>query len=72
MNHKPKQMTKRVYEIALSSGGSFFPEVNSSTLQKFAEMIVEECADIADKDNSHPYKTYGDKIRAHFGIKDFI
>jgi len=72
MNHKPIQLTKKVYEIALNTGGSFYPEVNSATLQKFAEAIIEECAKIAEKDTSYPYAGYGDKIRAHFGLKDFV
>ena len=72
MNHKPKQLTQKVYEIALNAGGSFYPEVNSAVIQRFAEMIVEECAQIADKDSSHPYRNYGDKIRAHFGLKDYV
>jgi hypothetical protein len=72
MNHKPKQLTKKVYEIALNTGGSFYPEVNTDTLQRFAEAIVEECAKIADNDSSAPYRNYGDKIRAHFGLKDYV
>lgn len=70
--HKPKQMTKKVYEIALETGGSFFPDTNSALLQKFAENIVEECANIANTEQSYPYKDYGDKIRAHFGLKDYV
>lgn len=72
MNHKPRQMTKKVYEIALNAGGSFYPETNSATLQKFAEAIVEECATVADSNSSYPYKDFGDKIRAHFGLKDYV
>ena len=72
MNHKPKQLTKKVYEIALNTGGSFYPEVNSATLQRFAEAIIEECAQLAEQDTSDPYRSYGDKIRAHFGLKDYL
>jgi len=72
MNHKPTQLTKKVYEIALNTGGSFYPEVNSATLQKFAEAIIEECASIAESNSHYPYINYGDKIRSHFGLKDFI
>ena len=70
--HKPKGMTNRVYDIALQTGGSTYPEVNSERLQRFAELIVEECAKLADEDTSYPYKNYGDKIRAHFGLKDYV
>ncbi len=72
LTHKPKQMTKKVYEIALETGGSFFPDTNSALLQKFAENIVEECASIVNTEQSYPYKDYGDKIRAHFGLKDYV
>jgi hypothetical protein len=72
MNHKPKQLTQKVYELALKTGGSFYPETNSATLQKFAEAIIEECAQIADSNTSAPYKNYGDKIRSHFGVKDYV
>jgi len=72
MNYKPKYMTKQVYEVALNTGGSFFPDTNAELLQKFAENIVEECARIADSGTSMPYMGYGDKIRAHFGLKDYV
>ena len=72
MNRKPKQMTQKVYEVALQTGGSFFPDTNTAVLQKFAENIVEECAKIADSGTSFPYISYGDKIRAHFGLKDYV
>jgi hypothetical protein len=72
MNHKPKQMTQRVYQIALQTGGSFFPDTNSELLQRYAENIVEECAKVADSGTSMPYVGYGDKIRAHFGLKDYV
>jgi hypothetical protein len=72
MNRKPKQLTQKVYEIALNTGGSFYPETNSATLQKFAEAIVEECATLAESNSHYPYKDFGDKIRAHFGLKDYV
>jgi len=70
--YKPKGMTNKVFEIALKTGGSTFPEVNSQRLQSFAENIIEECAKLADENTSYPYKTFGDKIRSHFGLKDFV
>jgi len=70
--HKPKGMTNRVFEIALQTGGSTYPEVNSERLQRFAEKIIEECAKIAEQDTSYPYVGYGDKIRAHFRLKDYV
>lgn len=63
MNHKPKQLTQKVYEIALNTGGSFYPDVNSLLTQRFAENIIEECIKLTDP-------SLGDKIRIHFGLKD--
>ena len=36
------------------------------TVEKFAEMIVKECADIAD--TAEPYKS-SDLIKKHFGVE---
>lgn len=38
--------------------------------EKFAELIVRECADIADEPTSQPFQSYGIKIKKHFGIKE--
>ena len=37
-----------------------------SNMEKFAELIVKECADIADK--AEPYKA-NDLIKKHFGVE---
>ena len=38
-------------------------------LQKFAELIVRECADLVD-DHDDLYLSYGDMIKKHFGVED--
>ena len=40
---------------------------NQYTAEKFAELIVKECANIADK--AEPYKA-NDLIRKHFGVEE--
>lgn len=37
-------------------------------IEQFAELIVLECAEIADRETSHPCDSYGDLIKQHFGI----
>lgn len=37
--------------------------------QKFGELIVTECAGIADEPTSQPFQSYGEKIKQHFGIE---
>ncbi len=39
-------------------------------LEKFAILIVTECADLVDDcDDSHPFATFGQKIKNHFGME---
>jgi hypothetical protein len=36
---------------------------------KFAELIVRECAEIADKNSPLSYPDHGIKIKRHFGVE---
>lgn len=68
-----KIMNKRIYELALEAGGSHYPEVGGKLLEKFAELIVNECADIAQQHNKSPVKSIyavGHVIREHFGVEE--
>jgi len=41
------------------------------TVEKFAELIVRECADLVDDhDDSYPYVSFGDMIKKHFGVEE--
>jgi hypothetical protein len=42
--------------------------VGLDELEKFAELIVRECADIADI-NAHQHEPPGSYVRQHFGVK---
>jgi hypothetical protein len=37
--------------------------------QKFAQLIVEKCAELADEFTSEPFDSYGKKIKHHFGAE---
>jgi hypothetical protein len=69
-------MNKRIEELALEAGGSHYPEVNSEQLEKFARLIIEQCARIADTEISNSVgcgyitKTKGMLIREHFGVTE--
>ena len=43
------------------------PERMPTKLQKFAELLIRECAEIADK--AEPYKA-NDLIKQHFGVEE--
>ena len=36
--------------------------------EKFAELIVKECAYIMDKDADHPFVSRGSILKHHFGV----
>lgn len=39
-------------------------------IERFAGLIVQQCAKLADKESSYPYSTYGLLIREQFGVKE--
>jgi hypothetical protein len=59
-------MNQRIKELALQAGGSHYPDVGGKTLEKFAELIVRECAEIAD--TAEPFLA-SDLIKQHFGVE---
>ena len=59
-------MNQKIKELALQAGGSHYPDVGGKTLEKFAELIVLKCAEIAD--TAEPFLA-SDLIKEHFGVK---
>ena len=63
-------MNKRIRELMAEVGMSVDYLTNTKQIvliEKFAELIVRECAEIADK--AEPYKA-NDLIKQHFGVKE--
>jgi len=62
-------MNKRIKELANKAGYSKdYLEIGlPSNMEKFAELIVRECAEIAD--TAEPYKA-NDLIKQHFGVEE--
>ena len=48
----------------LVSGNADLEEV-----KEFAQLIVRECAELADESTSRPYESYGIMIKQHFGVE---
>jgi hypothetical protein len=73
-------MNERIKELAEQAGmtddkfGMFFAkdkhDEDGVDLEKFAELIVKECAEIADKNSPLSYPDHGIKIKRHFGVKE--
>ena len=71
-------MTERIRELAIQSGlnapyGSDHESLRDFEYRKFAELIIKECATIADKwvddtDNGQNYPS--EMIQQHFGDKE--
>ena len=62
-------MNEKIREIALEAGGSTYPEVNTTQLVKFAELIIRECAVVATHNQYQPH-TAGHYVLKHFGLKE--
>ena len=70
MNEKLKELAR------LAKIPTYYPEGISERLEKFAELIVRECASIADIEKSNLIgcgyitKTQGMLIKEHFGVEE--
>lgn len=69
-------MNEKIKEIALQAGGSFYPDVNSMQLEKFAELIIKECCDMLSKELIiHDGYGYNQtklhrRLKEHFGVEE--
>jgi hypothetical protein len=67
-------MNERIRELAEQCGFRSDPDIydrnQSFDVPKFAELIINECADIATL-NQFQYDTVGRIVREHFGITGF-
>ena len=78
MNERIKQLAEQAYEDVIKNTPSFLV-TKELYEQKFAELIVQECADICyhhsnaaggvDTHFGYGYKDCGDDIKRNFGVK---
>jgi hypothetical protein len=50
-------MKQRIHDLALQAGGSHFPTVGGANLEKFAELLIEECIQVVKNTPLHCAKT---------------
>ena len=71
-------MNERIRELLAKTNIPLFPlfpeqdpawVATDHDMEKFAELIVRECAVIADEPTSQPFSSYGEKIKQHFGVE---
>jgi len=68
-------MNKRILKLFTQAcyHGDYEPEnVPNAVVEKFAELIVRECAEVVTGavDHREPASTYADKIKQHFGVEE--
>ena len=69
-------MNERIRELAHEAGlPTYNPEGIPTKLEKFAELIVRECASMAESFHHHQYDFTGNLelhefIREHFGVEN--
>jgi len=62
-------MNKRIEELAEESGLSYLSSVHPSMLEKFAELVVQECSKVADDNFDKGLCPVGNYIKQHFGVE---
>ena len=62
-------MNQRIKELALQAGVDYNPDQEG--LELFAELLIQECARIADCRSSFKHNT-GSKILKHFDMKETV
>ena len=65
MNERIKELAEQAEDWA-DNQNFYESDYRDYLMEKFAELIVRECADIADK--AEPYKA-SDLIKKHFGVE---
>jgi hypothetical protein len=63
-------LKKEYMHFALEAGGSTYPEVNTRQLERFANLLIEECINICQSGNSTQTTGSGaaDMIKLRFGL----
>jgi hypothetical protein len=73
MNERIKELELEAAYGTIDPNGPFTPEEFIKFTEKFAELIVNQCADIAQQHNKSPVAAplaIGYVIREHFGVKE--
>jgi len=70
MNERFKQMAEEVFFDESTNGpGQKMYMFGELKMQKFAELIVQECIDVM-KQNDYHGEWLGERIKEHFGVKE--
>ena len=72
MNERVKELLAQAYDQAVpETWTTLSSEQLERVYEKFAELIIEECANVADENYIHRgSRTCGLAIRLHFGVEE--
>jgi hypothetical protein len=60
-------MNEKIKELALQAGGSHYPDVGGKTLEKFAELLIQECISVVTFKCASP--TAREALIEHFEVE---
>ncbi len=68
-------MNQQIEQLALQAGFNLHNDVIDGhdfkhEIEKFAELIVRECASIASNPATGCYTSFGNDIKKHFGVEE--
>ena len=70
MNERIRELAEQAEDWA-DRQNFYASDYRDYLMEKFAELIVRECADLVDDhDDSYPYVSFGDMIKKHFGVEE--
>ena len=63
-------MSERIKELIEQVGTDVSGKwMNVDNVEKFAELIVQECVEVADHSNVNGKSIIGERIKQHFGVE---
>ena len=60
-------MNEKIKELALQAGGSHYPDVGGKTLEKFSELLIQECISVVTIKCAS--LTAREALIEHFGVE---
>lgn len=57
-------------EVVSETWSKLTPGQVTRLAEKLTELVVRECAELANEETSLPYNSYSEKIKKHFGIEE--
>jgi hypothetical protein len=70
MNERIRKLSEQAEVKWLHQEDVIYSTMTLEQFEKFAQLIVRECAQQVNEETSWPYDSFGEKIRQHFGVEE--